>query len=327
MTDITPQETVAAEPAVAPEPQTQAEPTVDEREDAYLMQIDGDDEDTSKAPAEEIQTSKAADDAEPATKEQASNIDTDDLADAWSVLRRDGFSKDDLGALSDEAVLRLAAHRKKVQSDIDRKFSESKAKDGEAAEQSPQEPSEPQQAEAAQGQPVGDNLLQAAKSFADHVGLDDEGAQILAKSYEALLQPFQQQIAAMQQQMAAAQLESARARLASEYPQVADTKSEGWNRVVARMNRMFSSGESYDTVEALMEDAIAFEFRDQIRSEAESAKTNLRNLRKNGAPSRPTGATPPEPEISSDEMEDKILELLESDAPDRVQRARLLSGR
>ena len=76
-----------------------------------------------------------------------------------------------------------------------------------------------------------------------------------------------------------------------------------------------------------MEDAIAFEFRDQIRSEAESAKTNLRNLRKNGAPSRPTGATPPEPEISSEEMEDKILELLESDAPDRVQRARLLSGR
>jgi len=335
MTDIPPQETVAAEPAVAPEPQPQAKSPVDEREDAYLMQIDGDDPDVTNEPTEEIQTSEAApeaeaaveDDAEPATEEQASNIDTDELADAWSVLRRDGFSKDDLAALSDDAVLRLAAHRKKVQTDIDRKLSESKTKDDEAAQQSPKEPSEPQQAEAAQGQPVEDNLLQAAKSFADHVGLDEEGAQILAKSYEALLQPFQQQIAAMQQQMAAAQLESARARLASDYPQVADTKSKEWDRVVARMNRMFTSGESYDTVEALMEDAIAFEFRDQIRAEAESAKTNLRNLRKNGAPSRPTGATPPEPGISSDEMEDRILELLESDAPDRVQRARLLSGR
>jgi len=32
------------------------------------MQIDGDDEDTSEAPAEEIQTSEAAEDAEPVTK-------------------------------------------------------------------------------------------------------------------------------------------------------------------------------------------------------------------------------------------------------------------
>jgi hypothetical protein len=325
MTDITPQEPEAVEAAAAPEPQQAPEAqlqTVEEREDAYLMQIDGDDDDsdgdepTAASPAEES-----------TAPEQAQDIDTDGLADAWSVLRRDGFSKDDLAALSDDAVLRLAAHRKKVQSDIDRKFSESKAKDGEADEQSPQEPSEPQQAEAAQGQPVGDNLLQAAKSFADYVGLDEEGAQILAKSYEALIQPFQQQIAAMQQQMAAAQLETARARLADRFPQVADAKGEDWNRVVARMNRMFTSGESYDTVEALMEDAIAFEFRDQIRSEAESAKSNLRNLRKNGAPSRPTGAQAPVSEVSQDEMEDKILELLESDAPDRVQRARMLSGR
>jgi len=77
MTDITPQETVAAEPAVAPEPQSQAKSPVDEREDAYLMQIDGDDPDVTDEPTEEIQTSRkpllkaeaaVEEDAEPATR-------------------------------------------------------------------------------------------------------------------------------------------------------------------------------------------------------------------------------------------------------------------
>ena len=74
---------------------------------------------------------------------------------AWSVLRRDGFSKDDLAALSDEAIARLAAHRKKVQSDVDRMLNESKKTDSAPQAQSPEEPSEPKTAEAAQGQPVG----------------------------------------------------------------------------------------------------------------------------------------------------------------------------
>ena len=87
----------------------------------------------------------------------------------------------------------------------------------------------------------------------------------------------------------------------------------------------FSDG--YDTVEGLMEDAIAFEFRDQIRAEAESAQTSLRNLRNNGVASKPNGAQPEAPEPSTEEVEDQILALLESDAPDRVQRARMLSGR
>ena len=331
MTDLQP-ETAEPVQAAAPEAaETPAPQTADEREDAYLMQIDGTDAD-EPADTEEPQAEPA--DAQPESTEDAQTepassdqVDTADLEDAWSVLRRDGFNRDDLAALSDEAVLRLAAHRKKVQTDVDRMLSDAKKADKEQTEQSPEEPSEPTTAEAAQGQPVGDNLLQAAKAFADHVGLDDEGAQILAKSYESLIQPFQQQLAAMQQQMAAAQLDSARSRLVGKYPQVADTKSEEWGRVVARMNKMYSDSDSYDTVEALMEDAIAFEFRDQIRAEAESAQNSLRNLRKNGVASKPSGAQPAAPEMTSEQIEDQILELLESDAPDRLERARLLGRR
>ena len=321
MTEPTPQ----TEP-VEPQPQ-QAEvaPTADEREDAYLMQIDGDDADES-APVAETDAAEAPQASEP-QEQTTSESDTGDLEEAWSVLRRDGFSKDDLAALSDDAIARLAAHRKKVQTDVDRMLSDAKGANEAQPEQSPEEPSEPTTAEAAQGQPVGDNLLQAAKAFADHVGLDDEGAQILAKSYESLIQPFQQQLAAMQQQMAAAQLDSARSRLVGKYPQVADTKSEEWGRVVARMNKMYSDSDSYDTVEALMEDAIAFEFRDQIRAEAESAQTSLRNLRQNGVVSKPAGAQPSGTEPSADEIEDQILALLESDAPDRMERARMLGRR
>lgn len=326
MTDTTPETPVVTE---APQPEVAAEPTVEEREDAYLMEIDGDDPDELPAPVEEAaEESAPAEEAAPeAEPETTSDIDTDELEEAWSVLRRDGFSKDDLAALSDEAIARLAAHRKKVQSDVDRMLNESKKTDSAPQAQSPEEPSEPKTAEAAQGQPVGDNLREAAKAFAEHVGLDEEGTNVLAKSYEALVQPFQQQLAAMQQQMAAAQLDSARARLVDQYPQVADTKSEEWGRVVARMNKMYSDSDSYDTVEALMEDAIAFEFRDQIRAEAESAKTEIRNLRNNGTPAKATGAAPEAPALSGEELEDQILAILESDAPDKVERARRLSGR
>ena len=326
MTDTTPQ---APEVVEQPQAEPAVEQSADQREDAYLMQIDGDDPDESPDPVEEAAApeapaSEAAPEQEP---ESSSDIDTDALEEAWSVLRRDGFSKDDLAALSDEAITRLAAHRKKVQSDVDRMLNESKqATTSEEAQQSPAEREEPTTAEAPERQPVPANLQQAAKQFADYVGLDEKGADLLAQSYESLLAPMTQQIVALQNYVAGQQIESARARLADKYPQVADTSSEDYQRVVKRMNKLYGD-ESHKDIASLMEDAIAFEFRDQLKQEAESAKTQIRNLRNNGTPAKATGATPDAPALSGEEIEDQILAILESDAPDRVERARRLSGR
>jgi|DEB0MinimDraft_6_1074348.scaffolds.fasta_scaffold21497_5 hypothetical protein len=326
MTDTNPD---TIDTAVAPQPEVVAEPTADEREDAYLMQIDGDDEDTTPEPAEEAAepeapAEEAADEEEP---EKPSTIDTDELEEAWSVLRRDGFSKEDLAALSDEAISRLAAHRKKVQSDVDRMLNESKqSKDAEQPEQSQTEREEPTTAEATERQPAEANLQAAAKQFADYVGLDEKGAELLAESYSSLLKPLQDQVMAMQNFIANQQIESARVRLADRYPQVADTSSDDWNRVLTRMNKLYDT-ESHRDLGGLMEDAIAFEFRDQLKQEAESAKTQIRNLRTNGTPAKATGASPEAPALSAEQLEDQVLALLESDAPDRVERARRLTGR
>ena len=324
-------DTISETPITAQEPQPEAvaETSVEEREDAYLMQIDGDDPDDSPDPVEEVAQPEApAEEAAPEQEpESSSDIDTDALEEAWSVLRRDGFSKDDLAALSDEAITRLAAHRKKVQSDVDRMLNESKqATTSEEAQQSPAEREEPTTAEAPERQPVPANLQQAAKQFADYVGSDEKGDDLLAQSYESLLAPMTQQIVALQNYVAGQQIESARARLADKYPQVADTSSEDYQRVVKRMNKLYGD-ESHKDIASLMEDAIAFEFRDQLKQEAESAKTQIRNLRNNGTPAKATGATPDAPALSGEEIEDQILAILESDAPDRVERARRLSGR
>lgn len=301
---------------------------VEAREDAVLMELDGADED---APAPEpVAEEPAAETGQPEAaqpeQETGDNIDTDEIAEAWSVLRRDGFSKDDLGALSDEAVLRLAAHRKKVQGDVDRMLSESKAKSTEAEEQIQAEPVEPNTAEASTGQPVADNLREAAKVFADYAGLDDEGTDLLAKSYAAVMAPLQQQLQGLQNFIAGQQIEAARVRLADRYPQVADTSSDDWNKVVDRMNKLYAA-DSHNDIGALMEDAIAFEFRDQLRGEAESATQTIRNLRNNGTPAAAQGERLEQAPLSGEDVEDRVLALLESDDPDRIAKARALTGR
>jgi hypothetical protein len=323
MTDTTTQDTQSSDPqlpfAEGTTPETVS--AIEERESAYLMEIDGADDDEQPAPEPvEEPIAETGQPSEPQAQERDAreDIDTDEIAEAWSVLRRDGFSKDDLGALSDEAVMRLAAHRKKVQSDVDRMLSESK--------QTQEEPEEPTTAEAPTGQPISGDLQQAARVFADYAGLDDEGTEMLAKSYAAVLAPLQQQLQGLQNFIAGQQIEAARARLADRFPQVADTSSEEYGRVIQRMNKLYSA-DSHNDIGQLMEDAIAFEFRDQLRGEAESATTKLRNLRNNGTPSRAIGERMEEGVLSGEDVEDRVLALLESDDPDRIAKARALTGR
>jgi len=315
---------------VASEEQTQAAEAaeaMEAREDQALMELDGVDED---APEEEAaEGSEVATDTEesaPDSKEEKTTSEgpSPELEEAMGVLRRDGFQQDDLSALSDEKILRLAEHRKKVQTDIDRMLSDKKADKDEAESQ--QESEEPNTAEAPSEQPTQDNLRQAAKLFGDHVGLDEESTELLAKSYEAMIAPMAQQVQAVNQQLALFQIEQARAGLVDQYPQVADTASDDWERVIGRMNKLQENG-GYDTVAGLMEDAIAFEYRDQYKEQARSAKDTIRSYRANGSPSDAKGAPAKTGSRSSEQVEDDILNLLESDAPDRLERAKLLGRR
>ena len=122
-------------------------------------------------------------------------------------------------------------------------------------------------------------------------------------------------------------VEKARAGLAEKYPQVADPESEGVERVLSRMAKLYVQGETHDT-EALMEEAITLEFRDELSKEAKSAQKTIKRYQRNGLPDSPKRQRKAkDADMSQEEREDAILELLDGDHPDRLQRARELGGR
>lgn len=320
---MTDQEQPTVEPTLTePSPQE----ALDAREDEVLMQLDpGTPDEQQEDPRPEPEP-EAKEQSSEHTEEQTQKADTGGLEEAWSVLRRDGFSKDDLAALSDEAIQRLADHRKKVQSDVDRLLTEAKQQQ-EASEdkQTPEESGAPDTAEAASDEPELEYLADAARVFAEHVGLDDEGADLLKKSYEQIIRPFAQQQQQMQEYMLSHHLEQLRSGLAEEFPQVADPRGENYQKVLDRMGDLYDV-ENPPDLRSLMEDAIALEFREELRNDRQAATDNIRSYRQNGAPSRPSGAGLV-PEASPEDIEDQVLAMLDSDHPDRLERARRLTGR
>jgi hypothetical protein len=311
-----------AEPKVAAtEPKEAPKPTKDEereaKEDALLNELDPGDEDEPSKPETEASA--------PADKEA--------IAEAYSVLRRDGFQPDDLKALDEQTILRLAEHRKKVQGDVDRLLRDAKGEKQEEVEtdEQTQEDSEvaQPQAEATPGAPSEAYLQEAAKPIAEYLGLDEEGTNLLVKSYESIVGPVTAQLVAMQTAMIERDIEDARAGLAEEYPQVAERGSENVQRVIGRMSKMYDPEhpENYLSVEKLMEEAIALEFRDELRSEAKSATNTLKRYQRNGMSDTPKRQRTTKREMTDEEREDAVLELLESDIPDRLERAKEMGSR
>ena len=314
-------EEVAEAPVVEKDETAQAE--VEAREDAVLDELD---------PVEEPEVAVNPEpEPEPTAKEETKGEaeDSPDLADAYTVLRRDGFKPEDLEALPDETILRLAEHRKKSQGDVDRLVREAKESQTEGdGEQTPEDSEDgSQQAEAASDKPSEAYLQDAVKPFADYLGLDEEGSGLLAKSYEAVIAPLADQLREMQMMNLKRDVEQARAGLEEKYPQVADPESDEVDRVLRRMAKLYVPGEAQST-EALMEEAITLEFRDELSKEAKSAQKTIKRYQRNGLPDSPKRQRKAKnAEMSQEEREDAILDLLESDDPHRLQRARELGGR
>ena len=120
-------------------------------------------------------------------------------------------------------------------------------------------------------------------------------------------------------------VERARQGLEERFHQVSDSGSEDFGKVLTRMQAMYS--DDYDTVDKLMEDAIAVEFSGEFRKTAQKASDKIRKQQRNGLPQASSPSSEPEATMSADDQEDRILELLDSDAPDRFERARALGGR
>ena len=254
---------------------------------------------------------------------------SDDLKDAYDVLRRDGWTDDDFEALPEERLIAMAEHRRKMQADVDRKLRED---DGPQDDEAQTDSEDGHNAEPDSDPPALDTTH--LDSLSDYLGLDDAGKDLLRQFQDAsvapmqkLLQEQQRMIQNVQVSMLQLEVERARTELQSEHHQVRDVRSEEWQRVLGRMDKL-AEEDPDKSIRDLMEDAVLLEFRGEIKQTAQDAKRSLNGYRDQGQPSvKPKPSTPQQQFSSPSEREDAILRILDSDDPDRFQRARALGRR
>ena len=300
------------------------------KEDAILETLDSAEEEIGvHADSEELdeEVEEAVD------VEEAQDVASPEMEDAMGVLRRDGFTAEDLEGMGEEQVLRLATHRKKVQGDVDRLLREARA-DAEGNDddsQTQEDSGETATAEAPSEVPSQVDLRESVTPIAEYLGLDEEGTDLLVKFQEGAMKPLQdaldaqsQQFQAIGMQMLLQDVERARQGLEDRFHQVSDSSSEDFGKVLTRMQAM--SSDDYDTVDKLMEDAIAVEFSGEFRETAQKASDEIRKQQRNGLPEATSSRPDPRAALSAEEKEDRILEILESDEPDRYEKARALGG-
>lgn len=317
-----PQQEVAASEPVEPTE------TPEQAQDRVLMELDGepDADDLVEVDGAPEETSAAGGDQKAGEESGAPSL-SEEHEQAIAVLKRDGWTPEDLEALPAERLLSIAEHRKKVQADVDRKLRERQAPETEAETD---KDSGQVHAEPTSDQPSVANLREQAKAFGDYLGLDESGQDLLVELQQAAVQPMQQLIddqrkalEAVQQQLLFTELERARASLEDQYPQARDTDSERWGNVLDRMGKMWSEGSDLGTRQ-LMEEAILLEFRGELASEAKQSRDRVASYRQTGMPT-----ARPRPEATPvystpEERQDAVLRILESNDPDKYARARAI---
>jgi hypothetical protein len=280
-----------------------------------------------EAPAEQAEAEPVEAPAEP----DAPAADNTELADAYTALRRAGLEMEDIEALPEERVIAIAAKQNKIQSDLDRRFREGATpEDGDATESPKDSAATPEAAEATADSPF--DLSSMASPLAEALALDDEGTKLLVdfqqqamspllqtiKSQEDLIQQTQMSLMGMQEDMAVDQLRE-------RFPQLADTNS--MTRVRERMGTLVSSG-NYNDMMSLLEDAASIEFAKQTTDEVKAARDKLGQLRSNGQPVPATGPAPAaQTTYTSEDLEDMVLEALDSGDQAALRRAQSLSSR
>jgi hypothetical protein len=320
---------VGIDPTVTPEEaEPEAMPTAEEHQDAVLMQLDGEPDEDDLVPYEGEESEPEADGDLPdeGAEEDSSPPITADMDEVVQVLKRDGWTDDDIEKFEPERLVELAEHRKQMQSEVDRKLRE------ENSEDAPDEQADSEgQAEPTSDQPEPD-VDQDVDYLSDYLGLDEAGKNLLRKFRESSVQPVmklveqqQQIVQGLQQQMLHAELNRSRDGLRRDYADIVDN-DESFTRVLKRMDQMHKdSPESDRSVQQLMEEALLLEFKGQITEEVKTAKKSIRGLRDSGQPDVRPKAKPAQREFSSiEEKEDAVLKILESDAPDRFARARAI---
>jgi hypothetical protein len=306
---------------------TSMEDSSEKEMDSVLLELDGDPDPDDPDYVEEGSTESVAIDESGDESPDDSPRPSGDIDEALGILRRDGWSAKDLEGFDDERLITIAAHRRKSQGDVDRLLREAREAPNEAAQT---EPDDGLTAEPTSDTPVNAAINEAHNKYAEYLGLDESGRDLMVESQRAALGPMEsiineqrEAIEGMQSRMLYLDLEGARSSLVERFPQVGDTNSDRWGNVLDRMGDLYGDGADGDTA-SVMEEAILMEFREDLKGEAQAATKTLSNYRANGQPDVRAGRAEATSPISSDERDDAVLRMLESSAPDRIERARAI---
>ena len=299
-----------------------------EREmDSVLLKLDGDPDPDDLDYVEEDPTGSAAIEESGDESPDDPPRPSGDIDEALGILRRDGWSAQDLEGFDNERLITIAAHRQKSQGDVDRLLREAREAPNEAAQT---EPDDGLTAEPASDTPVNAAINEAHNRYAEYLGLDESGRDLMVESQRAALGPMEniineqrEAIESMQSRMLYMDLEDARTSLVERFPQVGDPTDERFGNVLDKMAGLYGEGSDGNTA-SIMEEAILMEFREDLKGEAQAATKTLSNYRTNGQPDVRAGRAEATSPISSDERDDAVLRMLESSAPDRIERARAI---
>ena len=307
-------------------------------EDAWLdANLEPDDEgDAPVEVAEEAAEAKApvAEETQPEAEqvEQAPEADNQaELADAYTVLRRAGFEMSDLEGLTPNRVLAIAEKQSKIQSDLDRRFRETTATDAiDGPEDSAATPNT--DAEASADSPL--DFVKMASPLAEALALDEDGTNLLVDFQKQSMAPLLDTIRAQADvlhstQMGLMDMQAAQAReqLGERFPQLADTEGPEYARVVERMRTLGRGGE-YKNMVTLMEDAASIEFAQAARAEVSAAQQRISQLKANGQPVPAAGpAHSSSKPMTSDDIEDMVLDALDRGDTEALNKARRLASR
>jgi len=310
-----------------PEESISMEESSEKEMDSVLLELDPDPDPDDLEFVEEGSTGSVAMDESGDESPDSSPRPIEEINDALAVLRRDGWSAKDLEGFDDERLMTIAAHRQKTQGDVDRLLEEARGRQSETRDT---ESDDGLTAEPASDTPPTSEISDASARYAEYLGLDESGRDLMVESQRAALGPMEiiineqrEAIESMEARMMYMDLESARTSLVTRFPQVGDTGDERWGNVLNKMAGLYNEGTDGDTA-SVMEEAILMEFREDLKGEARAATKTLSNYRANGQPDVRAGRAESTSPISSDERDDAVLRMLESSVPDRIERARAI---
>jgi len=227
------------------------------------------------------------------------SVDEDDLEKAYEILRRDGWKTRQLTKLAQQDVLDLAAHRSKVQRDVDEAFQERNRLRNTAKEPAEvtEEPGAKETPSSPPATPSLADLKEAARPFAEAIENAEDPSEALVafaqQAFSAQSQELAQRLGESEKRSEFLEsaltdmlLDQAKARVVERIPQLQDGDLfEKVQKAAIEMGKteMFANKRGVSRIEALLNAAAKIELPDAPSADELERQEKLERKKANGS--------------------------------------------